>query len=85
MSEQSTNRKCASKNPLLSQADKTDSLPVEKLSVEEARRDFALLFNLMQKRLNLDDEATAAAVSIAVGICPHCYDSSRGCKCCDDS
>ena len=61
------------------------TIDFEKLSVEEAKRDYpALWFTYRQYFSELSDEQIAIAVSVAVGTCPHCWEYPRGCKCWND-
>jgi hypothetical protein len=59
-------------------------IPVEILSVEEVKEHYARLMFTFQQYFAMSEEKSALAVSIAVGVCPHCWESSHGCQCWND-
>lgn len=54
------------------------------LPIDEAKHDYAHLFNTFQQLLTLNDEQAALAVSITVGTCHHCYEKPKDCQCWND-
>ena len=59
-------------------------IQVDRMSVDEARKDYGRLFFTFQQYLGLNEEDSAIAVSIATGVCPHCWEEEYGCQCWND-
>lgn len=56
----------------------------ERLSIEEAARDYPHLWATIEKTLHLTQSNIALMVSIVVGTCGACRDDASGCQCWND-
>jgi hypothetical protein len=56
--------------------------PIDLLPTATVRERYPDLWATYRERLpTLDDQQLATAVSVAVGVCLHCFEAPRGCSC----